>query len=90
MCGTSKHRMVLGDGPVATWEHARRGGDGNAVQVPLKQVQHIQANLRAFAATLVDGFVVTWGDSDAREQPASRTWPLATLSTSPMATASTT
>ena len=31
----------------------------------LKNVQQIQATLRAFAAILVDGSVVTWGDVDS-------------------------
>ena len=44
-----------------TWGHACHGGDSRAVQDQLKNVQHIQASPRAFAAILDDGSVVTWG-----------------------------
>ena len=36
----------------------------SAVQGQLKHVQQIQASLRAFAAILGDGSVVTWGPAD--------------------------
>ena len=44
-----------------TWGDADGGGDSSAVQLKLKNVLQIQANEVAFAATLEDGSVVTWG-----------------------------
>ena len=40
------------------------GGDSRTVQYQLKSVQQIQASYAAFAATLTDGSVVTWGNAD--------------------------
>ena len=37
------------------------GGDSSAVADQLKDVHHIQATQRAFAAILGNGSVVTWG-----------------------------
>ena len=42
-----------------SWGHADCGGDSSAVQDQLKNVQQIQATDFAFAAILVDGYVVT-------------------------------
>ena len=41
---------VLGDGSVAAWGNAYRGGDSTAVQYQLKNAQQIQATNAAFAA----------------------------------------
>ena len=48
---------ILGDGSVVTWGRASGGGDSNAVQGQLKDVQKIQATSEAFAAILGDGSV---------------------------------
>ncbi|OLQ01281.1 hypothetical protein AK812_SmicGene15985 [Symbiodinium microadriaticum] len=40
------------------------GGDSSAVQDQLRDVQQIQASYGAFAATLGDGSVVSWGNAD--------------------------
>ena len=45
-----------------TWGHPDYGGDSSAVQKQLRNVQHIEASARAFAAVLGDGSGVTWGD----------------------------
>ena len=42
-----------------TWGPAAHGGDSNAVQEQLKNVQQIQASHDVFAAILGDGSVVT-------------------------------
>ena len=55
---------VMGDGTVTTWGNSKRGGDSSAIQKQLRNVQHIKANLYAFAALLDDGSVVTWGDPE--------------------------
>ena len=54
---------ILGDGSVVTWGSAGSGGDSNAVQQQLLNVQQIQASNSAFAAILGDGTVVTWGSA---------------------------
>ena len=66
---------ILSDGSVVSWGDAGFGGDSNAVQGQLKNVQQIQASHRAFAAIRDDGSVVTWVDarrggdsSDVQEQ----------------------
>ncbi|CAE7213093.1 unnamed protein product, partial [Symbiodinium natans] len=38
--------------------------DSSSVQAQLKGVQHVQASRRAFAAILLDGSVVSWGNED--------------------------
>ena len=48
-----------------TWGHTQYGGDSSPVQSQLKNVQHIAATDRAFAAILLDGSVVTWGDASS-------------------------
>ena len=45
-----------------TWGHPEHGGDSSQVQEELRNVQHVQATARAFAAILESGAVVTWGD----------------------------
>ena len=40
------------------------GGDSSAVRDQLRYAQQIQASLKAFAAILEDGSVVTWGDAN--------------------------
>ena len=68
---------ILGDGSVATWGAADRGGDSSSVEDNLKNVQQIQAfRMGAVDAILGDGSVVTWdiadrgGDSSSvRDQP---------------------
>ena len=47
-----------------SWGHAAYGGVSSAVQDQLKNVQQIQTSLRAFAAILADGSVVSWGNAD--------------------------
>ena len=44
---------------VVTWGNPHYGGDNSQVQDQLKRVQQVQATLRAFAAILADGSVVT-------------------------------
>ena len=56
---------ILGDGSVATWGDARKGGDSSAVRDQLKNVQQIQATDRAFAAILGDGSVLAWGQASS-------------------------
>ena len=41
---TKSFAAILGDGSVATWGSAERGGDSSSVQDRLKNVQQIQAN----------------------------------------------
>ena len=48
-----------------TWECHDSGGDSNAIQEQLRNVQAIQATESAFAAILGNGSVVTWGDDAA-------------------------
>ena len=48
-------------GAMPSWGPAYVGGDSNAVQEQLRDVQQIQASVGAFAAILGDGSVVTWG-----------------------------
>ena len=50
--GRSSFSAILGDGCVVTWGHPDDGGDSGKVQERLKNVQHIQATERAFAAVL--------------------------------------
>ena len=52
-------------GSVVTWGDPDAGGDSSAVQEKLRNVQQVQATLRAFAAILADGSIVTWGVPDA-------------------------
>ena len=46
-----------------TWGDPDQGGDSSQVQEKRRNVQHIHANLAAFAAILESGAVVTWGDT---------------------------
>ena len=57
--------VVLGDRSVVTWGNATGGAESSAVRDQLKNVQQIQASLRAFAAILADGSVLTWGNADS-------------------------
>ena len=50
---------ILGDWSVVTWGNGPHGGDSSSVKDQLKNVQHIQASVSAFAAILGDGSVVT-------------------------------
>ena len=61
---SSAFAAVLGDGSVVTWGDPWTGGNSNAVQGCLTDVQKIQASARAHAAILGDGSVVTWGDPE--------------------------
>ena len=46
------------------WGDADRGGDCSDVQDQLVDVQHICSTGGAFAATLKDGSIITWGSPD--------------------------
>ena len=65
-CGAeSAFAAVLGDGSVASWGRATRGGNSSAVQDQLENVQKLQCTQTAFAAVLDNGSVVTWGTAEA-------------------------
>ena len=48
-----------------TWGCDAYGGDSSHVQAQLQNVHQIQATLRAFAAILGDGSVVTWTGAES-------------------------
>jgi hypothetical protein len=54
----------VGGYQVLTWGDPDTGGDSNAVQNQLKNIQQVCATGSAFAAMLADGSVITWGDPE--------------------------
>ena len=51
-------------GEIVTWGDPEAGGDSSRVLEQLRNVEHIQATLAAFAAILESGSIVTWGDPE--------------------------
>ena len=56
--------FAAGSGAVVTWGHPHFAGASSQVQEQLRNVQHIQAFDRAFAAILESGAFVTWDDPE--------------------------